>query len=112
MASIFGIVSQYQDRLTMLPVTLIVFVLATLLLYLIFHRYPWVKYVPAVIGIALGLIFLVQGLNQKATLEGLDILWRAVYFFVAGCIALATAWLSALIQSFSRRREDADVEGE
>lgn len=111
MASIFGIVAQYQDRLTMLPVTIIVFVAATLLLYLIFHRNPWVKYAPALVGIGLGIIFFISGLRQKATLEGLDVLWRAIYFFVAGCIALAAAWLSALIQSFSHRSSDEAMRG-
>lgn len=102
MASIFGIVAQYKDRLSMLPVAVLFFAVATLVLYMLFHKNRWVKYAPAFLGVVLGIFFLANGIFHKAEIAGLESLWRGIYFFVAGCIALATAWLSALIESFSK----------
>lgn len=103
MNQLFGIISEYKDQLTMLPTMIIIFVTATLLCYIAFSMYRWVKYIPGLVGIVLGVINLFRGWQVFTTLEGLDIMWKAIYFFVAGCIALGTAWIVALL-SWSDRR--------
>lgn len=105
MASLFSIIGQYKGQLIMLPITILLFVVATFLLYLLFHAQKWMKYLPAAVGIVLGIFFFFRGFGLKAHISGLELLWKSVYFFVAGCIALATAWLVSLIESFSEPKE-------
>lgn len=101
MASLFSIIGQYKSKLSMLPITILLFVVATFLLYLLFHSRKWVKYLPAAVGIVAGIILFFYGFSLKAQIVGLETLWKSVYFFVSGCIALATVWLLQLIESFS-----------
>lgn len=101
MASLFGIIGKYKANLTMLPMMILLFVVLTLLLYVVFHSYKGIKYLPAAVGIILGVVFFFRGIALKAQIAGLENMWRCVYFFVAGCIALATAWLVRLIETFS-----------
>lgn len=106
MTSVFGIIQQYKSQLIMLPTVTILFVAATALCYLLFHRYKGIKYFPAAIGIAVGLIFTFYGFFNVTTISGLHWIWRGVYFFVAGCIALASAWLFVLFEGFSKKKSD------
>lgn len=101
MSSILGLISEYKDQLTALPTVIIIFVLATLLCYILFNKYKLVKYIPALIGIVVGIIFLIDGINNIVEPDGLEIIWRGLYFFVAGCIALGTAWIIALLSSMT-----------
>lgn len=101
MASLFSIIGQYKGKLSMLPMMILLFVALTFVLYVVFHAHKWVKYLPAVVGIALGIVFFFRGFALKAHISGLELMWKSISFFVAGCIALATAWLVRLIESFS-----------
>ncbi len=106
MSSIFGIVGHYKASLVMLPVAVLLFSAATLVLYLFFHQAEWLKYIPAALGIVLGIAFLMQGFVMKTTIAGLDATWKGIFFFVAGCIALATAWLTSLFESLARQHQE------
>ena len=101
MASIFGLIAQYREELTVLPTMIIIFVLITLLCYILFNQYKWVKYIPALIGILVGVFFFLTGINNAVEPGGLDVIWKGIYFFVAGCIALGTAWIIALLSSMA-----------
>lgn len=101
MASLFSIIGQYKGKLSMLPMMILLFVALTFVLYVVFHAHKWVKYLPAAAGIALGIVFFFRGFALKAHISGLELMWKSISFFVAGCIALATAWLVRLIESFS-----------
>ncbi|MDY3051709.1 MAG: hypothetical protein SOR89_00780 [Ndongobacter sp.] len=99
MSGLFAIIAKYRSQLTMLPTMIIIFVTATILCYIAFNRYRWVKYLPALFGICLGIFNVFAGWRVFTTAEGLDIMWKAIYFFVAGCIALGTAWIIAMLSA-------------
>lgn len=102
MSSVFSVVAQYKDRLVLMPILVTIFVTATVLLYILFHKQSWVKYIAAAVGIAFGIAFLLFGFSMKTSREGLDWIWRGVSFFVAGSIALAASWLCTLIEGLTR----------
>lgn len=101
MASLFGIIQQYKGSLSMFPTMIVILVAATLVCYIIFNQFKLVKYIPAGIGIVLGMLFLVIGFSNPTAANGLDVIWRGFYFFTSGCIALGTAWIIALISSMT-----------
>ena len=105
MASLFGIIAQYQSKLIMLPLMIVLFTAVTVALYMLFHSVKWMKYLPALVGVVLGIGFFVLGFARKAHIAGLQALWAGVYFFVAGCIALAAARLLTLVESLTPPEE-------
>lgn len=101
MSSLFAIVQQYRGRLSLLAVLVFLFVVATLLLYLLFPKQSLLKYLPMVLGFMLGIAFLIHGISIKATIEGLEWIWKGICFFVAACISLAAAWMTILFRKIS-----------
>lgn len=99
MASIFGIINKYKGQLNLLPILILIFVAATILVYVFFNREPKFKYFPALVGILGGLIIMWVGSMNFTTDNGLRWVWYGVATFVAGCIGLGTAWLLALFTS-------------
>lgn len=99
MASIFGIINKYKDQLNLLPILILIFVAATILVYVFFHREPKFKYLPALVGIIGGLILAWMGSRNFTTDNGLHWVWYGIATFVAGCVGLGTAWLLALFTS-------------
>lgn len=100
MSSLFGMISKYKSQLTLLPVTILIFVVLSMILFILFRRDRLMKYVPALAGIFLGLILLIFGFLNITEPSGLEWVWRGVAVFVAGCISLATAWLLSIFSSF------------
>lgn len=100
MSSLFGIISKYKSQLTLLPVTILIFVVLSMILFILFRRDRLMKYVPALAGILLGILFLIFGFLNITQKNGLEWVWRGIAVFVAGCISLATAWLLAIFSSF------------
>lgn len=100
MSSLFGIISKYKSQLTLLPVTILIFVVLSIILFILFRRDRLMKYVPALAGILLGILFLIFGFLNITQQNGLEWVWRGVAVFVAGCISLASAWLLAIFSSF------------
>lgn len=100
MSSLFAMISKYKDQLTLLPVTILIFTVLSIILFTLFRRDRLIKYVPALAGILLGIIFLIFGVLNIAQKTGLEWMWRGVAVFVGGCISLATAWLLAIFSSF------------
>lgn len=107
MSSILGIIEQYKSQLGMLPMMIIIFVVLTLLCYIIFNKYSKLKYVPALIGIVAGIIFMVMGVMKVTSPGGLDNMLKGLYLFVAGCIALGTAWLITLVGGLMSNKEES-----
>ncbi|MDD7732133.1 MAG: hypothetical protein PT957_00070 [Firmicutes bacterium] len=99
MASIFGIINKYKGQLNLLPILILIFVAATILVYVFFNREPKFKYFPALVGILGGLILIWMGSMNFTTDNGLRWVWYGVATFVAGCVGLGTAWLLALFTS-------------
>lgn len=99
MASIFGIINKYKGQLNLLPILILIFVAATILVYVFFNREPKFKYFPALVGILGGLILMWVGSMNFTTDNGLRWVWYGVATFVAGCVGLGTAWLLALFTS-------------
>lgn len=107
MSRLFEIIATYRSELTLLPTMILIFVLATVLCYVVLNPYRWVKYIPALVGIVLGLFNALSALSIFTTPAGLDQMWRGIVFFVAGCIALATAWIIAMLSSGERKNAKA-----
>lgn len=97
MKHLFGIIADYQGRLTMLPIMILVFATLTLLLYVFFPKKRAMKYFPGLVGIVVGIFWFIMGCMQFTKPQGLSYMWMAIYFFVAGCIGLGTAWIVALL---------------
>lgn len=96
MASIFGIIGKYQAQLWLLPLLSLVFVLFTVILYFLFPRFRKLKYLPAIVGLLLGVILMAIGFMNFTTENGLRWVWYGTATFVGACIGLGTAWLLAL----------------
>lgn len=105
MASIFGIINKYRDQLSLLPILILVFVVATLLIYVFLHREPKFKYLPALVGILGGLLLVWIGSLNFTTDNGLRWVWYGIATFVAGCVGLGTAWLLALFTGMPGMRD-------
>ncbi len=105
MSSIFGLIAQYKGDLSIFPTVIIIFVLATLLCFILFNKMKWLKYIPGLIGIIMGAVFALDGVKTVVDPGGLETLWKGIYFFVAGCIALGTAWIIALLASMTASRK-------
>ena len=97
MSSLFGVIAEYKDDLTMLPIMILLFVLLTILCYIFFNKHSFVKYIPALFGIIVGTIYLLLGIKNITEPTTFSLLWKGIYFFVAGCIALGSAWIMALL---------------
>lgn len=97
MTELFGIIEKYKPQLTMLPTMVIIFVTATLLCYIALSRVRWVKYLPALFGISWGIFQVLSAWKIFTGPDGLAAMWRGIYLFVSGCIALGTAWIIALL---------------
>ena len=114
MASIFGIISRYKDKLVKFPTMTIVLVALTLLAYIIFRKKQFIKYVPGLAGVILGLVFLMVGFSTLTASHGLDTIWIGILLFTSGWIAIGTAWMLVLLagipgmgQYFSGNKEKA-----
>lgn len=103
MGRLFEIIAEYRSELTLLPTMILIWVLVTVLCYIVFNAFRWVKYVPALVGIALGAFNLISAIPIFTTPAGLDKVWSGVVYFVAGCIALGTAWIIAMLSSSERK---------
>ncbi len=101
MSSIFGLIAQYKGDLSIFPTVIIIFVLATLLCFILFSKMKWLKYIPGLIGMTMGAVFAWDGIQAAVEPGGLETIWKGIYFFVAGCIALGTAWIIALLASMT-----------
>lgn len=109
MTELFGIIEKYKSQLTMLPTMVIIFVTATLLCYIVLSRVRWLKYLPALFGISLGIFQMFSASKVFTGPDGLPVMWRGVYLFVSGCIALGTAWIIALLSGKPKKRKQRRI---
>lgn len=98
MKSLFGIITTYQSKLTILPVVVIVGAVLTLLIHLLLgKRWTLLKYIPGVLCLLGAVFYFVSSTEQFTTNKGLDLMWTAVVLFVTGSISIAVAWIAALL---------------
>lgn len=97
MDSLLTLVSTYTGELTTLPLMVSVVIAITILLYLIVNRIRYLRYIPGLIFMALGLYNLYSGYKSVVTPQGLDHMWQFVIFFVSGFCGFCTALIIGVI---------------
>ncbi|MDO5718128.1 MAG: hypothetical protein Q4P34_04010 [Tissierellia bacterium] len=100
MRSILNLVLDHQGQATVFPMISLVAVLVTYLLYWISNRNKYMKYLPGVIMIIIGIYNLIEGLPRLTEDEGLSMILRFGIFFVAGFVSLCFALILGINQKY------------
>ena len=100
------LLSNYGGSMILLPImTFIAWALAYLL-YRVTNRKKFYKYIPGLIFSAVGIYYLVNGLSNIVTQQGLDSIWDFCVYFVAGFNGLMFAWILGIYNKQKKRKRD------
>ncbi|WP_425539616.1 hypothetical protein [Microaceticoccus formicicus] len=97
MRSILNLVLDHQSKTTIFPLASLFAILGVYLIYWISNRNKYIKYVPGLILISIGIYNLVEGLPKITDETGLNMILRFGIFFVSGFVALCYALILGII---------------
>lgn len=98
MRSILNLVLDYQSRTTIIPLSAFLAIVGTGLIFWISNKNKYIKYVPGLILVFIGIYNLVEGFPRMTDDEGLNMVLRFGIFFVAGFVSLCFALILGIIE--------------
>ncbi len=98
MRSIFNLVLDYQSRTTIIPLSAFLAIIGTGLIFWISNKNKYIKYVPGLILVFIGIYNLVEGFPKMTDEVGLNMVLRFGIFFVAGFVSLCFALILGIIE--------------
>ncbi|MDO5690001.1 MAG: hypothetical protein Q4G61_07115 [Tissierellia bacterium] len=106
MRAIWELLLDHQGDVYVFPLTALLAVVATYLIYWATNRNRYIKYIPGVVLVFIGLYSLSEGLPRITSAEGVDLINRFGIFFVSGFVALCFALILGVRSKYQRMKKN------
>lgn len=102
MRSIFELITKYKSDVIIVPVIAFGAFILTLFLYIFLNKRKFIKYIPGLIALVVGLVMFIQGFFELLNTAGLDFIDMGAKFLIFALISILLAIIFDVIDSFAR----------
>lgn len=100
MRSILELLSKYRSEVVVIPMIALGALILTLFIYLFLNKWRWVKYVPGLVTVIVGIIFMYQGYYELLRPVGLDLIEMATKLLVFGFTVIGFSVIFDIFSSY------------
>ncbi|MCI5839997.1 MAG: hypothetical protein SOZ89_05170 [Peptoniphilaceae bacterium] len=106
MSRLFNLMLHNFSKMILFPLYIGIVIVLSLLLYVIFREKKWIKYIPSITSIVVGIIIAIPALINFTDESGLKLAWIAIVVCASGFIGLFFSWIIALIESIIKNYKE------